>query len=60
VTVVGPGLREVVVRSEISKLETLDQSVMPEGLLRTVPGDSVRDLMAYLMHPAQVPMELSP
>jgi hypothetical protein len=48
------------VRSEISKLETLDQSVMPEGLLRTVPGDSVRDLMAYLMHPAQVPMELSP
>ena len=60
VTVVGPGLMEVVVRSEISKMETLDQSVMPEGLLRTVSGDSVRDLMAYLMHSAQVPIEFSP
>jgi len=48
------------VRSETTKMETLDQSVMPEGLLRTVSGDSVRDLMAYLMHSAQVPIEFSP
>lgn len=38
-------------------METLEQSVMPEGLLGSVPEDSVRDLMRYLMHSAQVPLE---
>jgi putative membrane-bound dehydrogenase-like protein len=57
VTVVGPGMREVVVRSEIAKMETLEQSVMPEGLLGSVPEESVRDLVGYLMHAVQVPLE---
>ncbi len=29
---------------------------MPEGLLDALTPDEVRDLFAYLMHPAQVPL----
>jgi hypothetical protein len=31
-------------------------SMMPEGLLLAFPPDQVRDLIAYLMHPVQVPL----
>ncbi|MEX2577953.1 MAG: PVC-type heme-binding CxxCH protein [Verrucomicrobiales bacterium] len=42
-------------KSRIEKREVPPVSMMPEGLLRTLPAEDVRDLIAYLMHPAQVP-----
>jgi putative membrane-bound dehydrogenase-like protein len=43
-------------RSEIAKQEELPQSLMPDGLLQALTHEQVRDLIAYLMHPAQVPL----
>ncbi|HBJ86941.1 MAG TPA: hypothetical protein DDZ88_24400, partial [Verrucomicrobiales bacterium] len=43
-------------RSEIVKEETSPLSMMPEGLLLALQPDMVRDLIAYLMHPVQVPV----
>ena len=44
-------------------LNTLDElslfSMMPEGLLLALQPDMVRDLIAYLMHPVQVPLKSS-
>ena len=31
-------------------------SMMPEGQLLALQPDQVRDLIAYLMHPGQVPL----
>ncbi len=47
-------------RSEIVKQETSPMSMMPEGLLLALQPDMVRDLIAYLMHPVQVPMPKQP
>lgn len=55
-TLVMPGDRAVLPRTEVESVETLDQSAMPEGLLETVSEVEVRDLLGYLMHPRQVPM----
>jgi len=43
-------------RTEIVKQESSPLSMMPEGLLQAFQPDQVRDLIAYLMHPAQVPL----
>ncbi|HRH97591.1 MAG TPA: c-type cytochrome, partial [Prosthecobacter sp.] len=43
-------------RADIIKQETSPMSMMPEGLLLAFQPDQVRDLIAYLMHPVQVPM----
>jgi putative heme-binding domain-containing protein len=43
-------------RSEIAKQEELPQSLMPDGLLQAFTPDQVRDLIAYLMNPTQVPL----
>ena len=43
-------------RSEVAAIEESPQSVMPEGLLEAVKPDEIRDLIAYLMHPTQVPL----
>ncbi|MCB1278971.1 PVC-type heme-binding CxxCH protein [Prosthecobacter sp.] len=43
-------------RADIVKQETSPMSMMPEGLLLAFQPDQVRDLIAYLMHPVQVPM----
>ncbi|MBE7495042.1 MAG: c-type cytochrome [Verrucomicrobiaceae bacterium] len=43
-------------RSDITKTETSPMSMMPEGLLLAFQPDQVRDLIAYLMHPVQVPL----
>jgi len=56
-TLVMPGERVVLARAEVGLVETLDQSAMPEGLIDAVSVDEVRDLMGYLMHPRQVPMD---
>lgn len=43
-------------RSEVVKEDVSPMSMMPEGLLLALPPEQVRDLLAYLMHPVQVPM----
>lgn len=43
-------------RSEIAGQQELPQSLMPEGLLQALSESQVRDLLAYLMHPSQVPL----
>ena len=43
-------------RADIVKQETSPLSMMPEGLLLAFQPDQVRDLIAYLMHPVQVPL----
>ncbi len=47
--------RRTVERADIRTLEPSDQSMMPDGLLAALPPNDVRDLIAYLMHPQQVP-----
>jgi putative heme-binding domain-containing protein len=41
-------------RAEVSSVEELPQSVMPDGLLESLTPEQRRDLFAYLMHPSQV------
>lgn len=43
-------------RSEIAKQEVSSMSMMPEGLVLAFQPDQVRDLIAYLMNPQQVPL----
>ena len=43
-------------RSNIEKREVSPVSMMPEGLLLAFGEEQVRDLIAYLMHPVQVPL----
>ena len=47
-------------RSEITSLQELPQSLMPEGLLQALTEAQIRDLFAYLMHPSQVPLPAAP
>jgi putative heme-binding domain-containing protein len=42
--------------TEIGRHEVSPLSMMPEGLLQVFQPDQVRDLIAYLMHPTQVPL----
>ncbi len=42
--------------AEVVKTDTSPMSMMPEGLLLAFSPDQVRDLIAYLMHPSQVPL----
>ncbi len=52
--VAGPDT--VVAKSEIASRETSPVSLMPEGLLKTLTSDEVRDLIAYLRTTQQVPL----
>lgn len=45
---------------EIVSRQELAQSLMPEGLLESLSPAEVRDLVAYLMHPQQVPLPETP
>jgi len=56
VTIVVPGEEIVVPRNEIKSLTQGEVSMMPEGLLEAMTDDEVRDLVAYLKSPAQVPL----
>lgn len=47
-------------RREVTALQELPQSLMPEGLLQAFTESQVRDLLAYLMHPSQVPLPPAP
>ena len=43
-------------KAEIEKIETLDVSMMPEGLLANLPEQEIRDLLYYLGRVGQVPL----
>jgi putative membrane-bound dehydrogenase-like protein len=43
-------------RNDIAGIKESTLSLMPEGLLEALPPEQARDLMAYLMHPSQVPL----
>jgi putative heme-binding domain-containing protein len=47
-TIVGLTGEEIVPHSDIAKMEQLEQSTMPEGLLQSLSENEVRDLVAYL------------
>lgn len=47
-------------RADIVKQVTSPMSMMPEGLLLAFGPEQVRDLIAYLMHPVQVPLPKTP
>jgi putative membrane-bound dehydrogenase-like protein len=49
VTVQSATEQVVIRRDEMEKQESMPISLMPEGLLKTLPEDSVKDLVAYLM-----------
>ncbi|MEY3813122.1 MAG: hypothetical protein RL495_1069, partial [Verrucomicrobiota bacterium] len=50
------GQETVIDRQDITKRETLPISLMPEGLLQAFTPEQQRDLLAYLMGNAQVPL----
>jgi putative heme-binding domain-containing protein len=45
-----PGSETVVSKEDIKKRETLENSIMPAGLLDNLNQEERRDLIAYLMH----------
>jgi putative heme-binding domain-containing protein len=47
-------------RNEIDDLQDSKLSLMPEGLLESLTETQVRDLIAYLMCPSQVPLDEKP
>jgi putative heme-binding domain-containing protein len=56
VTIVIPNDTLVISRPDIKSLTQGDISMMPEGLLQSLNSEEVRDLLAYLKSPQQVPM----
>ena len=47
-------------KDEIEVRKATTQSMMPEGMLTPLTDDELRDLMAYLASPEQVPLPESP
>jgi putative heme-binding domain-containing protein len=56
VTLLTPTERLVIDREDVESIVAGDASPMPEGLLDPLTPDEVRDLVAYLRHPTQVPL----
>ena len=50
------GASTIVARSRIASMKVSTLSLMPEGLLDTLSAPDLRDLVAYLMSPQQVPL----
>ncbi len=42
-------------RADFAAIEESPQSIITEGLLEAVKSEEVCDLIAYLLHPTQVP-----
>jgi putative membrane-bound dehydrogenase-like protein len=55
-TVQTSAQKMVILKSEIESMRESELSLMPEGLLQSLKDDQVRDLIAYLMAPSQVPL----
>jgi putative heme-binding domain-containing protein len=43
-------------RNEVAEVRESALSLMPDGLLETLPPEQARDLLAYLMYKTQVPL----
>jgi putative heme-binding domain-containing protein len=56
ITVVTANETLVIPRNELQSVHQTELSMMPEGLLQAISEDEVRDLLAYLRGPAQVPL----
>ncbi len=50
------GQDTIIAKSAILSRETSPVSMMPEGLLKNLPSDDIRDLIAYLKTSKQVPL----
>ena len=46
----------VLPKAEVAKVELLETSMMPEGLISGLPDVQMRDLLYYLTRPGQVPL----
>jgi hypothetical protein len=46
-------------RAETESLQDSSLSIMPEGLIESLPLEQARDLIAYLMHKSQVSLPAS-
>ena len=55
-TLVTPTDRHVIAAEDIDDVTITQQSPMPEGMLDQLSADAIRDLIGYLMQPAQVPL----
>jgi putative heme-binding domain-containing protein len=55
-TLVTPTDRLTFALADVDEVTVTPQSPMPEGLLDQMAADEIRDLIAYLMQPAQVPL----
>jgi putative heme-binding domain-containing protein len=55
-TLVTPTDRHVIPAEDIDEVTVTQQSPMPEGMLDQLSADAIRDLIGYLMQPAQVPL----
>lgn len=55
-TLVTPADLHVLSLEDVADVKVTPQSPMPEGLLDHLSADAVRDLIAYLMQPSQVPL----
>jgi putative heme-binding domain-containing protein len=55
-TVVTANETLVIPRNELKSVTQTELSMMPEGLLQAISQDEVRDLLAYLRSPMQVPL----
>lgn len=51
-----PTERMILNRKDVEEVHASAQSLMPEGLLDTLSEQELRDLLAYLMSPQQVPL----
>ena len=56
VTVISPAEQPTLERRAVESINLAEQSMMPEGLVDGLKPDELRDLIAYLMHPRQVPL----
>ena len=54
-TLVTPTDRHVITAEDIDEVTVTQQSPMPEGILDQLSPEAIRDLLGYLMQPAQVP-----
>lgn len=55
-SIMTPTERRTFDLADIERVTVTAQSPMPEGLLERMAPDEIRDLVAYLMQPTQVPL----
>jgi putative heme-binding domain-containing protein len=47
-------------RNEVTSMQESALSLMPDGLLESFTPEQRRDILAYLMHPSQIPLPSGP